>query len=216
MKGIWILAGVAVAGTLVLLRPGEDPALPRTQDAMEEVGVSPAPQPEPSRTEVQLPVSPAVIVLEPKPTDVEEIPVTHEATPEWINEASFVAAGLSREQAAELVEGMRILHDLKQRLGAEGERSSNSSVLHGLMMLKLGPSLADHIKDGSIQFRWAPRLRPLGQFAGNSFASDADPASKEPWSYSAHGRVGFLSLEIPRELCDTELWKRLAAASADK
>lgn len=212
MKGIWILAGVAVAGALLLLPQGEDPVPPRTLDAMEEVEVLPAPQPEISRSEVPVPVSPPVIVPESKPTDEEVTPVAHEPPPEWINEASFVAAGLSQEQAAELVEGMRILHRSKQMLGAE----ENSAGLHGLMMLELGPVLAERVKDGSIKFQWTPRLRPWGQFAGNSFGWNSTSGSEEPWSYCAHGRVGLLSLEIPRGLCDTEILKRVVAAGADK
>jgi len=212
---MWILLVVAMAGALLWLRPRDDLRPPDHQHRTEEVAVAEPPSPVPVRAEVQLPEQEPVVV-QPEPrnsVDAQKSPATPEPTPEWINEASFVEAGLTHEQAAELVEGMRLLQEHKSVLLEQAARNNkDTSALAGLLMLELGPSLAMRIKDGSIAFKWTPRLEPWPQFAGNSFFRDGTPGSLQKLSYSAHGRLGFVSLEIPREVCDSKLWDRVAAA----
>lgn len=217
MKRIWIPVGVVVAGALLMLRQGEDPPPPPMQHVLEEGDAPPAPPPEPVRSEIPAPEQPPTAAPETdEPADGEHPPVVPEPPPAWINEESFVAAGLSREQAAELVEGMRRLHREVPILRAIGNRSASDLELQALMMLELGPRLADRIKDGSITFQWTPRLRPEERFVTNGFAWNASPDSAEPWSYTAHGRIGWLDLQIPRRLCDPDLLKRVVAASSAK
>ena len=134
-----------------------------------------------------------------------------EPPPSWIDEARFVEAGLSREQAAELVASMRLVHGFKRIHDADAEDSIIDLLV--LMTFELGPVLADRIKDGSITVRWTPRLRPLPYSSAQSFDLDQTAGSEAPWTYSYHGRVGFLSLVIPRRLCAKDLLARAVAAA---
>src|SRR5262245_38971728 len=213
MKGTWILAGAAIAGGLLLLRAGDDPPVPRSPDLGEDVALSQAPRLDASRSEVPRSEQPPVVVAPecPKPPEDQKVPVAPEPPPQWIDEAWFVEAGLSREQAAELVEGMRLVHRQKLIHDIEAEHAAGVIELQALMMFELGPVLADRIKDGSITFRWTPRLRPWASVA-QSFGLDRKPGAEGPWSYTVHGRVGFLNLEIPRRLCDKKLLERVVAA----
>jgi hypothetical protein len=212
-----VVAAAAALGVLVWLWPRSEPPPPPAPHRSEQPDV-----PESFAADL---VREAVPFTEHQPLPVDavaieetaaEAPAAVEALPAWIDEAKFVEAGLTREQSAELVEGMRILHGGRQLFGKDPERSNHGPDLCALIMLELGPMLAARIKEGTVSLRWTPRLEPWPQFAGNSFAWTVTPEAAEPLSYSAHGRIGFVSLEIPRKVCDQRLWALMAKASATK
>ena len=111
-KGPSILAVAAALGALVWFWPSGElspPSRPQRseQDAVTESFAAAIVREEVSFSEQAPPPDQA----KPAEETVAHKPATAvEPLPDWINEARFVEAGLTREQAAELAEGMRSLH----------------------------------------------------------------------------------------------------------
>lgn len=217
MKGTWILPVAVVAVALLWLRRREDPAVAPPPDRIETIAAvdTPPSQPEVARSAVQVPEPPPIpVVPETEPDAEAKAPAAPEPTPEWINEARFVEAGLLREQAVVLVDRLRDWHRFRQAI--EATDTNDPLRLYSLMLGKLGPTLADRIKDGSISFQWTPWPQRADWVSGQGFPSGGTPATNARWSYSPRGRFGALTLEIPWKICDKVLVEQFAARNDDK
>jgi hypothetical protein len=125
----------------------------------------------------------------------------------------FVAAGLTDDQAVELVAGLRHVEQ-ETRLRPDAVRAAlRRESLMNAVVLDAAPRLADGIKRGAIAVEWEPRAKPTRNFEGVGLRRDtkSDAAGQYLW-FSARGRTGTLTLRLPETVCAAQLWDEMEDA----
>jgi len=203
MKWLWVLSGVVLAAAALWLWRDDEPPPSPQETRIEMISDAEATVPVPVRAVLEFPEdAPAPVPKEAGRQLAEQgIGRAKETPAEWLNQAAFEQAGLTPEQAADLVEGLRSLLPWARLPPSDVEPRI-------LVLFELSPRLSACLADRSIAFRWTPRIHAWRGGASVHFASDAPPESERRFTCTVHGRAGWLTLTVPREVCDQELWQK--------
>lgn len=214
MKRFLWLAGTAAAfAAVIVLTRGPAEEAPPVLAVAKAVPTAPA-DTGPAVQHATVTVEPSKPSPQPDPA-ARKGPKPPEPLPAWIDVASFVAAGLPRNQAEALVAGLVKLHERKARVAAHlaDHRNTSKHLDHlNLLVMEIGPRLAAGLADGSIPHTWGPVPAEWPKGQTNDFAVVDGSKNIDRIDWSVAGAKGVLQLQIPAGACDQETLTKLRAA----